>query len=108
MAVALRTPPKPGQLVSVRSRRWVVGDVNKSKLPPPPLEPTADGPQHLVSLLSVEDNALGEELQVIWETEPGAQVVERADLPEPSGFDSPTDSTPSSMPSAGALPPRPT
>ena len=31
-------------------------------------------PQHLVSLGSVEDDATGEELEVIWEIEPGARV----------------------------------
>jgi hypothetical protein len=40
-------------------------------------------------LLSVEDDALGEELQVIWEIEPGAQVVEKVAHPEPTGFDPP-------------------
>jgi superfamily II DNA or RNA helicase len=47
-------------------------------------------PQHLVSLLSVEDDALGEELQVIWEIEPGATVIEKVSLPEPTGFDPPS------------------
>ena len=37
--------------------------------------------QHLVSLVSVEDDATGEELEVVWEIEPGTQVIERAELP---------------------------
>lgn len=41
--------------------------------------------QHLVMLSSVEDDALGEELQVIWELEPGAYVHERMELPQPTG-----------------------
>ena len=45
--------------------------------------------QHLISLNSVEDDALGEELQVIWELEPGAEIIEKAALPEPTGFDAP-------------------
>src|SRR5207245_3235966 len=53
------------------------------------LGPTSESPQHLVSLLSVEDDALGEELQVVWEVEPGAAVVEKVALPEPTGFDPP-------------------
>jgi SNF2 family DNA or RNA helicase len=89
MAGAVASLPEQGQLVSVRSRRWVVGEVNKSTLPPPPLEPVPADPQHLISLLSVEDDALGEELQVVWEIEPGAQVVEKVALPEPTGFDPP-------------------
>ena len=89
MAGAVSSLPEQGQLVSVRSRRWVVGEVNKSALPAPPLEPVPDRPQHLVSLLSVEDDALGEELQVVWEIEPGAEVIEKVALPEPTGFDPP-------------------
>jgi superfamily II DNA or RNA helicase len=89
MAVALNPPPEQGQLVTVRARRWVVNDVQASTLAPPALEPMAEQPQHLVSLLSVEDDALGEELQVIWEIEPGAKVMEKVALPEPTGFDPP-------------------
>ena len=89
MSVTLVSPPESGQLVSVRSRRWVVSEVRASTLPPPPLGPTSEGPQHLVSLLSVEDDALGEELQVVWEIEPGATVIEKVALPEPTGFDPP-------------------
>jgi hypothetical protein len=86
MATAPANAPEQGHLVSVRSRRWVVSEVNKSSLSPPPLEPTTENAQHLVSLLSVEDDALGEELQVIWEIEPGATVVEKADLPKITGL----------------------
>ena len=89
MAGAVSSLPEQGQLVSVRSRRWVVGEVNKSALSAPPLEPVPAKAQHLVSLLSVEDDALGEELQVVWEIEPGAEVVEKVALPEPTGFDPP-------------------
>jgi hypothetical protein len=56
MAVALSSPPEPGQLVSVRSRHWVVGEVDKSTLPPPPLVPVLAQAQHLVSLLSDSRN----------------------------------------------------
>jgi len=45
--------------------------------------------QHLVSLSSVEDDGLGEELQVVWELEPGASKIEARELPYPEGFDSP-------------------
>ena len=89
IAGAVASLPEQGQLVSVRSRRWVVGEVSKSTLPPPPLEPVPTQAQHLISLLSVEDDALGEELQVVWEIEPGAQVIEKVALPEPTGFDPP-------------------
>src|SRR5436190_3502084 len=89
MAVAVASPPEQGQLVSVRSRQWVVTDVRASTLPASALKPTFSGPQHLLTLASVEDDGLGEELQVIWEIEPGARVIEKVALPEPTGFDPP-------------------
>ena len=42
-----------------------------------------------MTLSSVEDDGLGEELQVVWEIEPGARVIEKVALPEPTGFDAP-------------------
>src|SRR5437016_5695615 len=89
MTTAVASPPEQGQLVSVRSRQWIVNDVRPSTLPASALKPTFTGPQHLLSLASVEDDGLGEELQVIWEIEPGAQVIEKVALPEPTGFDPP-------------------
>src|ERR671925_1355519 len=89
MAAVVVGPPEQGQLVSIRSRQWIVNDVRASTLPPPALKPTFSGPQHLLTLASVEDDGLGEELQVIWEIEPGAKVIERVALPEPTGFDPP-------------------
>src|SRR6516165_2208623 len=77
MVGAVASLPEQGQLVSVRSRRWVVGEVDKSTLPSPALEPVSAQAQHLVSLLSVEDDARGEELQVVWEIELGAEVIEK-------------------------------
>lgn len=76
--------PAQGQLVEVRRRQFIVADVERSALPP-------DGrqPQHLVTLSSVEDDALGEQQQVVWEIEPGARILERAGLPQPDGFDDP-------------------
>jgi superfamily II DNA or RNA helicase len=85
--------PEPGQLVDVRQRRYVVVDVVQGTVPA-----EASGKlslhlqsqsQHLVALNSVEDDDLGEELQVIWEIEPGVNVVEKNALPVPVGFDSP-------------------
>jgi len=81
-------PPEQGQLVDVRHRRYVVADVVRSALPASSLDLAAK-PQHLVALVSVEDDALGEELQVVWELEPGARVHEKMALPEPDGFDDP-------------------
>jgi len=80
--------PEAGQLAYVRGRMWVVADAERDSRPP------ADGraPQHLVSLVSVEDDASGETLKVVWEIEPGTRVVEQAELP-PVGdrFDDPAE-----------------
>ncbi|CAN7180160.1 DISARM system SNF2-like helicase DrmD [Caballeronia sp. LjRoot31] len=75
--------PVNGQLVSVRNRRYVVTAVAASGI----TEGTSA--ENLVSLSSVEDDAAGEELRVIWELEPGASILERASMPEFSGFDEP-------------------
>src|SRR5689334_17085052 len=89
MAVALTSPPEQGQLVQVRSRRWVVNGVKPSGLPAPAMRLPVARPQHLLTLASVEDDGLGEELQVVWEVEPGARVIERVSLPEGTGLDEP-------------------
>lgn len=74
-----RNIPEPGQLVEVRRRQWVVAEVDSSKL--------GSVQQHAVTLASIDEDALGEELQVIWEIEPGAHVIERAGLPAITGQD---------------------
>jgi superfamily II DNA or RNA helicase len=75
----LRSSPEPGQLVEVRRRQWVVAEVEASQL--------GEVQQNLVSLSSLDEDALGEEIQVIWEIEPGAQIIERAGLPSITGQD---------------------
>jgi len=81
--------PEPGQLVDVRRRRYVVVDIAQSPLPPDILTSGNLLRQHLVTISSVEDDALGEELQVIWEIEPGATAIDKMPLPQPVGFDTP-------------------
>ncbi len=81
--------PEQGQLVRVRHARYLVSDVLKSAVNFSTSSSQFATPQHLVFLTSVEDDAQGEELQVIWELEPGAQVLERMALPAPTGFDEP-------------------
>ena len=76
-----RARPEPGQLVEVRRRQWVVADIVSSKLA------SNSSLQNAVSLSSIDEDGLGEELEVIWEIEPGAQVIERAGLPTISGQD---------------------
>ena len=84
--------PEQGQLVRVRSRRWSVLDVVPSVLPAPEGSPADWTPQHVVQLSSIDDDAHGEELEVVWEIEPGAAVEESsARLPDPKdGFDEPS------------------
>lgn len=88
MTSALMSSPEQGQLVSVRSRNWIVNEVVPSTLPESGLHGLGGG-QTLVSLASVEDDGLGEEIQVVWELEPGTRVNEDVALPEPTGFDPP-------------------
>jgi hypothetical protein len=79
--------PEQGQLVDVRQRRWVVADVARSGLPPDPLRRPVFGTEHLVSLAFVEDDVLGEELQVVWELEVTTRIHEKVALHEQIGFD---------------------
>ena len=65
MAIATASTPEQGQLVQVRSRQWVVNEVKPSTLPSDALKPDFAGPQNLITLSSVEDDGLGEELQVV-------------------------------------------
>jgi superfamily II DNA/RNA helicase len=76
-----RARPEPGQLVEVRRRQWVVADVASSKLE------SDSASQNCVKLSSIDEDGLGEELEVIWEIEPGAQIIERAGLPSITGQD---------------------
>lgn len=72
MTTTTTTSPQPeqGQMVSVRSRNWMVTDISTCTLPPERLQTGLESPQHLITLSSVEDDGLGEELNVIWELEP--------------------------------------
>ena len=73
---------EPGQIVRVRSRTYLVEGV----VPPP--DP-ADSP--LVRLSCVEDDALGEPLEVLWDKEIDSQVIEGAIWQDITirGFDEP-------------------
>lgn len=78
--------PEVGQLVVVRKRPFVVTEIVPSA---PGLAPNGGQPSHLIKLSSVEDDGIGEELEVIWEIEPGTTVKEKSTLPEPTSFDHP-------------------
>lgn len=73
--------PEQGQLVQVRSRPWVVNEVKPSSLPSPAMELPVAKTQNRLTLSSVEDDGLGEELQVVWEIEPGAKTASRSCSP---------------------------
>jgi superfamily II DNA or RNA helicase len=71
--------PEVGQLVNVRRRQWIVADVDTSSLS------RERRSQSLVTLASIDEDALGEEISVVWELEPGASVMKRAGLPKLTG-----------------------
>lgn len=84
-AIPVQPVPEQGQIALLRQGRYVITDVRASSL-----SSGQQRAQHLVSATSIEDDALGQEIQVIWETEVGAQVFERVAFPSPaSGFDPP-------------------
>src|SRR5436305_4332893 len=74
--------PEVGQLVVVRKRPFVVTEI---------IPPATGGskPNHILKLSSVEDDGMGEEMEVIWELEPGTSVHEKSTLPIPTAFDDP-------------------
>ena len=80
MSIAVRDVPEVGNLVRVRDRLWVVADITRSELPG---EGFAD-PQSLLDLTSIEDDGFGDTLRVIWEIEPGREVLRAATLPRPT------------------------
>jgi superfamily II DNA or RNA helicase len=78
--------PEIGQLVVVRKRPFVVMEIVPSAVSP---ATSSKVTSHLLKLSSVEDDGLGEELEVLWELEPGTSVHEKSTLPEPTSFDDP-------------------
>ncbi len=61
-----RPPSKPGEIVHVRQRQYLVEDVT-----PPP----APGDATLVRLSCIDDDAQGQELTVLWEAELDGEVL---------------------------------
>jgi superfamily II DNA or RNA helicase len=80
--VSVTSSPEPGQLVEVRRRQWVVADMQTS-----PVRNGHSSPQHFVTLSSIDEDSLGEQIEVIWEIEPGAHIIEKAGLPSITGQD---------------------
>jgi len=78
--------PEVGQLVVVRKRPFVVMEIVPSAISS---ASDAKATCRLIKLSSVEDDGLGEELEVLWELEPGTSIHEKSTLPEPTSFDDP-------------------
>ncbi len=75
-------PPTPGELVQVRSRRWLVEEI---------VEPKAPGQSPLVRLACADDDAIGQSLEVFWDYELDRRILEEEgwrDLAA-KGFDPP-------------------
>lgn len=74
--------PKPGQVVSVRGSKWAVSDVQVQSLQRSPADEGEAGLRHRVSLSSIEEDRMGEELDVIWELELGNNVQPDQGMPQ--------------------------
>src|SRR3954451_18970512 len=75
-------PPHVGELVLVRSRRWLVDEVLEAKSP---------GQTCIVRLSCADDDAQGQSLEVLWDYELDRLILEEegwADLAA-KGFDQP-------------------
>jgi len=77
--------PQPGDFVQVRQQRYVVEEVVLN----PTSDPSNEVDKHLVRLISLEDDAIGEKLSIVWELEPGLERDLLATMPKPTRFDLP-------------------
>jgi superfamily II DNA or RNA helicase len=81
-----------GSLVEVRGQKWVVTELKQSGLPVDELAQTELPGRTLVTLTSLSDEDLGQELSVVWEIEPGRNVIPSGalpDVPDPARWDAP-------------------
>jgi hypothetical protein len=78
----LAQAPEPGQIVRVRQRQYLVEGV---------VAPTCAGDATLVRLSCLDDDAQGQELEVLWEAELDAEVLTGSgwDHLATRGFDAP-------------------
>ena len=74
--------PEVGQLVHVRSRRWLVEEVQPGE---------KSGQSSVVRLACAEDDAQGEEIEVFWDCEIDRRILKQAGWAElaAKGFDTP-------------------
>ena len=82
--------PEQGQLVETRHRQWIATEIKKAEfgLGAHQLGIVAND-YHLVTLASVEDDSLQEEIQIIWEIEQGSRIFQKSELPTVKNFDDP-------------------
>src|SRR5438445_8219459 len=82
--------PEQGMLVRARGRMWVVTQVDDPSLRRDELGTDRFAGQHVIGLSSVEDDARGESVRLVWEAEPGTELFDSGDLPVVSadGLDS--------------------
>lgn len=86
----ISAPPTVGQPVTIRRRPFVVLEVQRSQLAVDPTTNPTNQVQHRVKLGCLEEGALGEELEVIWEIEPGDPGDDSTgSLPVPDQLDDP-------------------
>ncbi|GGT80925.1 helicase SNF2 family protein [Actinomadura citrea] len=84
--------PAHGQLVTVRNRVWVAANVVPGTVSSATDSMLTGRTPHLVELVSIEDDARDERLEVVWELEPGAVAHDQHALPHPGrGFDDPRE-----------------
>ena len=83
-AVEPRTPapPEAGQVVQVRGAIWAVTEVEAQGLPRSSADDGRPLLDHVVTLQSLDEDRMGEELRVVWELEVGNSVVPDRGLPE--------------------------
>src|ERR1019366_3995629 len=77
--------------VVARGRHWQVTDVRPSALPLDPRSRDGAEGETMVSLSTVDDEGIGEELSLFGEVERERRILESGTLPDPSGgrFDEP-------------------
>lgn len=75
------TAPEQGQLVRVRHRHYLVQDVFPGNVEP------GEPPVHRIRLEALDDDQLGEMLDVIWEHEVHREVHDAIGLPRPDAWD---------------------
>ena len=94
--VALPPLPESGQVVEVRGSTWAVTDTAEQGLSRSPADEgrrATTNLQHMVTLQSLDEDRMGEELRIVWELEVGHTVLPDQGLPEeitPEGFDNPS------------------